>query len=153
MTSPEKPQFTGPGDEWQARREDARLNAEIDEWEDPERRAAAQHIRETRRFLDWIGGMLSRHAVGKEIGRHLDQSSTIHELIEFAERDAAEEIDGRHNYKEGNKILDMVSRLKDEKLTPSSEIKYVGILHDLLRAQLDENEKNLKELRAQQRPK
>ncbi|MDO8585266.1 MAG: hypothetical protein Q7R85_04095 [bacterium] len=144
----ERPQFTGPGDEWQARKEDARLHAEIDEFEQRGTEYTA-YIKETKRFLDWIGGMLSRHAVGKEPGRHLDQFSTIYDLIEFAGRDAAEEIDGRHNYEGGNNISAMISKLKDEKFMPS-EAKHIGELYDLLQAQLDENEKKIKKMREQE---
>lgn len=147
---PEKWKFDERGDQYKARKEDARLHEEIDEAERVEKLKiveSQQRVKETEHFLNWIGGMLSRHAVGREPGRHLDMFSPIGDLIEFGERDAKDEID-RHNYPEGNRESFMVSYLKDETSVPA-EAQTVGELYKALEAQIEENKKILKKMRGE----
>ncbi len=147
---PETPQFTAPGDEWQARKEDDRLHTTINEWEVQEKYKTIefqQYIKETENFLNWIGEMLSRHPVGREPGLHLDPQSPIRDLIEFGEHDAKDEID-RHNYPEGNRETFMVSYLKDGTSIPP-EAQTVGELCKTLNAQIEENKKKLELLKGE----
>lgn len=107
------------------------------------------HLQELAHVCSWIGQMLSRHPVGKEPGRHLEQSSTIGELIEFANRDTDDET-VRHNYDEANRIASMVRKLKDAKFVPPEAVT-VGELYDSLYDKMLTGEKQLKATKKEQR--